>query len=69
MCASTSPVAGLIEGSESIGMAVAAISGILTDFEVRVWNRNPRKRLAEDAASDNSWKAEPVVCPSRMEGG
>src|SRR5712692_1680906 len=31
-CASTSPVAGLIEGSESIGMAVAAISGILTDL-------------------------------------
>src|SRR5713226_205180 len=31
-CARTSPVAGLMEGSVSIGMAVAAINGILTDF-------------------------------------
>src|SRR6266851_10074605 len=38
-CASTSPVAGLIEGSESMGMAVAAISAILTDFEAGVWPR------------------------------
>src|SRR5690348_5951077 len=32
ICASTCPVAGLMEGSVSIGMAVAAIIGILTDF-------------------------------------
>src|SRR6266436_2399571 len=36
-CASTSPVAGLIEGSVSIGMAVAAINGILTDFGAVMW--------------------------------
>src|SRR5713101_6469026 len=41
-CASTSPVAGLIEGSVSIGMAVAAIGAILTDFEARMWNRRPQ---------------------------
>src|SRR6266852_3981026 len=41
-CASTSPVAGLIEGSVSIGMAVAAINGILTDFEAGMWNRRPQ---------------------------
>src|SRR6266436_1398294 len=40
-CASTSPVAGLIEGSVSIGMAVAAISGILTDFEAGRWRAIP----------------------------
>src|SRR5438477_1141436 len=39
-CPSTSPVAGLIEGSVSIGMAVAAIIGILTDFEVGRWLRH-----------------------------
>src|SRR6266480_6792405 len=32
MCARTCPVAGLMEGNVSIGMAVAAITGILTDF-------------------------------------
>ena len=39
ICACTSPVAGLIEGSESMGMAVAAISRILTDFEAGMWRR------------------------------
>src|SRR5260370_42712722 len=33
-CASTSPVAGLLEGSASLGIAVAAIIGDLTDFSV-----------------------------------
>src|SRR5437016_14082988 len=39
-CASTSPVAGLIEGSVSMGTAVAAISAILTDFAAGMcaWN-------------------------------
>src|SRR5260370_39778679 len=40
MWASTSPVAGLIEGSESTGMAVAAISAILTDFAAGRWPRH-----------------------------
>jgi len=38
------PVAGLMEGSVSIGIAVAAISGILTDFEVRKWPRDTGSR-------------------------
>ena len=36
MCARTFPVAGLMEGNVSIEMAVAAITGILTDFPVVV---------------------------------
>src|SRR6267142_2355502 len=43
-CASTSPVAGLTEGIVSMGMAVAAISAILTDFEAGVWMWNYRPR-------------------------
>src|SRR4030088_1718355 len=47
-CASTSPVAGLIEGSVSMGMAVAAINAILTDFEAGrwTWSLQPRGFLS-----------------------
>ncbi len=63
MWASTSPVAGLIEGSESTGMAVAAISAILTDFEAAMWNLRPRRALAEDATDSNSWQARRESTP------
>ena len=54
-CASTFPVAGLIEGSVSTGLAVAAISAILTDFEAArlMLNRRPPLTVVVENYSTN----------------
>src|SRR2546430_3491839 len=58
-CPSTSPVAGLIEGSVSIGMAVAAIIGILTDFESGRWPLDQRPVKACQAATPRRAPPQP----------
>ena len=73
--ASTSPVAGLTEGSVSMGMAVAAISAILTDFEAGRWTWSLQTRSFlfarradsqhEDDKTSNSGHAESHGRPSR----
>src|SRR5258708_1059817 len=57
-CASTSPVAGLIEGIVSMGMAVGAIRAILPDFDAEMWMWNPRpRRLFSAGRADISFRA------------
>src|SRR6266850_1061083 len=50
----TAPVAGLIEGSVSMGMAVAAITEILTDFAPRMCAHNMRPVLLTRAAQKSA---------------